>query len=78
MYKTKLDNILHYIDMAYELLQCNNEVCHVKEHVNGICKLHDYIVSICLDASEIRVLAGMENYAMKEKFLYLGGVFGLV
>ena len=24
MYKTKLDNILHYIDMPYELLQCNN------------------------------------------------------
>ena len=30
MYKTKLDNILHYIDMPYELLQCNNAFCEIK------------------------------------------------
>ena len=45
MYKTKLDNILHYIDMPYELLQCNNVLCEIKGHVNGICKLHDDIIS---------------------------------
>ena len=53
MYKTKLDNILHYIDMPYELLQCNNVLCEIKGHVNGICKLHDDIISACLYASEI-------------------------
>ena len=45
MYKTKVDNILHYIDMPYELLQCNNVLYEIKGHVNGICKLHDDIIS---------------------------------
>ena len=53
MHKTKLDNILHYIDMPYELLQCNNVLCEIKGHVICICKLHDAIISACLYASEI-------------------------
>ena len=53
MYKTKLENSLHYIDMPYKLLQCNNVLCEIKEHVNCISKLHDDIISACLDASEI-------------------------
>ena len=53
MYKTKLDNILHYIDMPYELLQCNNALCKIKVHVNCISKLRDDIISAGLDASEI-------------------------
>ena len=36
--------------MPYKLLQYNNVLCDVKEHVNDICKLHDDIIS---DASEI-------------------------
>ena len=53
MYKTKLDNMLHYIDMPYELLQCNNVLCEIKGHVNCIYKLHDDIISACLYASDI-------------------------
>ena len=53
MYKTKLDNKLHFIDMPYELLQCNNVLCEIKGHVNCICKLHDDSISACLYASEI-------------------------
>ena len=34
MYKTKLDNILRYINMSYELLQCNTVLCEIKKHVN--------------------------------------------
>ena len=47
MYKTKLDNILHYIDMPYGLLQCNNVLCEIKGHVNCICK-HYISVYICI------------------------------
>ena len=53
----KLNLTLFYIilicHMPYELLQCNTVLCDVKEHVNCICKLHDAIISACLDASEI-------------------------
>ena len=51
MYKTKLENSLHYIDMPYELLQCNNVLCEIKAHVNCISKLHDDIISACVDGS---------------------------
>ena len=52
MCKTKLDNILPHIEMPYELLQYTIVLCEVKEHVNGICKLNDDIIS-CLDASQL-------------------------
>ena len=39
--------------MPYDLLQCNKVLCEIKGHVNCICKLHDDIISACLDASEI-------------------------
>ena len=87
MYKTKLDNILHYIDMPYWLLQCNNVLCEINEHVNCICKLHDDIISACLDASEIIPETGKKSLKIpgwdvklshERKLLYSGGVLGSV
>ena len=84
--KTRLDNILHYIDMAYELLQVI--MYESKEYVNCICNLHYDIISACLNASEIINKTGKKSNTIpgfdvklsleKEKLLYSGGVFGLV
>ena len=47
--------------MALTYMLCNHVLCDVKEHVNGFCKLHDDIISACLDASEIIPETGMTS-----------------
>ena len=47
-----MDDNLSVIDILYECLNCTNVLCNGNDHVTSIQKLHDDIISACIDASE--------------------------
>ena len=47
-----MDDNLSVIDIPYECLNCTNVLCSDNDHVTSIQKLHDDIISACIDASE--------------------------
>ena len=85
-YKSVLDDNLSVIDIPYECLNCTNVLCSDNDHVTSIQKLHDDIISACIDASENipttrknnKNVPGWNEFIslLKEKHLF-GVVFGL-